>query len=344
MDFLKSSTYFNNTLFQYLMALIIILVGIFSSIFIQWLLQKILTKSLDDSSHLSLWLTKSIKRYTKPLVIYIFITLALQTLTIVSFIKEWITILEYAFGTFFFAQVATTLISLFIKRGINHSDKLVKPLRFFNGLFKFIIWSIALLIFLDNIGIQITSLAASLGIGGLAIAFAAQAIFQDILSYVTISFDQPFDVGDYIVVKDISGTIEYIGLKTTRLRSLLGELVIIPNKVLTDEKIHNYKSLQKRRVVLNIGLTYQTKSEQILQAIHIIESIIKNTEGVEFDRSHFDAYKDSSLNIMTVYYILDPDYICFMDKQQSINLAIKKEFDEQGLNFAYPTQTLFIEK
>ncbi len=345
-EYLNSVSFLNNTLTQYVSVAIIIVIGSFLSIFVEKGLEKIVEKSqTGNDSVLGKWMFTSIKRYTKPFIIYFSITIAIQVLTITSPLKDWIDIIVYAFGIFVFSQIATTLVSLFIKKGIKDGDdKLVKPLRFLNGLFKFIVWTIAILIFLDNIGIEISTLAASLGIGGLAVAFAAQAVFQDLLSYVTISFDQPFNIGDYIVVGEISGTVEYIGLKTTRLRSLLGELVIIPNKTLTNERIHNYKSLNKRRVVLNLGLTYQTSAENLKEIPSIIENIIKNVDGVEFDRCHFNAFNDSSLNFTTVYYILESDYLVFMNKQQEINLEVKRIFDEKRLDFAYPTQTLFIEK
>ena len=345
-EYLNNINFLSNSLLQYCIALIIVLTGTFLSFFIQKSLEKILSKSqISQESVLGKWMSNSMRKYTKPLILYFSVTIALQALTVHNPLAYWLNIIVYAIGILLFSQIATALISLFIKRGINNGDeKLVKPLRFLNGLFKFLVWTIALLIFLDNIGVEISTLAASLGIGGIAVAFAAQAVFQDLLSYVTIAFDQPFDIGDYIVVGEISGTIEYIGLKTTRLRSLLGELVIIPNKVLTNERIHNYKTLNRRRVTLNIGLTYSTTSEQLKEVPTIIESIIKSVDLVEFDRCHFNAFNDSSLNFTTVYYILDADYKLFMDKQQSINLEIKRIFDEKNLNFAFPTRSIFIEK
>lgn len=346
LNYLNNIIYFNNSLTQYLTVVLIIFIGTLLSLFIEKSLEKLVEKSIiKEDSVLKSWMFSSIKKYTKPFIIYFSITIAIQVLTITNPLSYWLNILIYAFGIFVFSQVITALVSLFIKKGLRDGDdKLVKPLRFLNGLFKFIVWTIALLIFLDNIGVEISTLAASLGIGGIAVAFAAQAVFQDLLSYITIAFDQPFDVGDYIVVNDISGTIEYIGLKTTRLRSLLGELVIIPNKVLTNERIHNYKTLNRRRVNLNIGLTYSTSSDQLKEVPKLIETIINNVEGVEFDRCHFNAFNDSSLNFTTVYYINDADYKSYMDKQQSINLEIKKQFDEKGLQFAFPSRSIYIEK
>ncbi len=345
-DYLNNIEFFSNSLLQYCMALGIILLGMFLSIFIQKSLENFLAKSqIASDSVLGKWMSTSMRKYTKPFIFYFSFTIALQSLTIHNPLAYWLNIIVYAVGILLFSQITTALISLFIKRGINKGDeKVVKPLRFLNGLFKFIVWTIALLIFLDNMGVEITTLAASLGIGGIAVAFGAQAVFQDLLAYVTIAFDQPFDVGDYIVVGEVSGTIEYIGLKTTRLRSLLGEMVIIPNKVLTNERIHNYKTLNRRRVTLNIGLTYSTTSEQLKEVPSIIENIIKNVDGVEFDRCHFNAFNDSSLNFTTVYFILDSDYKIFMDIQQRINLEIKRIFDEKALNFAFPTRSIFIEK
>lgn len=338
--------FLNNSLLTYAIATTIIILGFLFSFSIQKILNTLFTKKQKNKdSIISKWLDNSIKIYTKPIFIYFSIVISLETLIIGDPLKRILDIIIYAYGVFLAAQLLSSLISLFIRKGIKSGGtNLVKPLRFLNGVIKFVIWTIALLIFLDNIGFQITTLAASLGIGGIAVAFAAQALFQDLFSYITISFDQPFDVGDYIVVGNQSGYIERIGIKTTRMRSLIGELIIIPNQILTSERIHNYKTLNERRVNLDIGLTYQTSSKQLAEIPTIIEEIISNVEGVTFSRCHFNKFNPSSLNFEVIYYIQNADYMIFMDKQQIINLKIKEIFDEKGLDFAYPTQTLFIEK
>ncbi|MFH1380461.1 MAG: mechanosensitive ion channel family protein [bacterium] len=209
---------------------------------------------------------------------------------------------------------------------------------------KFAVWSIAAIILLDNLGFKISTLVAGLGIGGVAIALAAQAILGDLFSYITIFFDRPFELGDFIIIGDYLGTVEHIGIKTTRIRSLGGEELIFSNTDLTNSRVRNYKRMQKRRVVFKLGLTYQTTSAQIKEAPVIIKNIFKTVKDTVFDRVHFLAFGAFSLDIEVVYYVLSADYNKYMDIQQEINFKIKDEFEKKGLEFAYPTQTLFVNK
>ncbi|MFH1246058.1 MAG: mechanosensitive ion channel domain-containing protein, partial [Candidatus Omnitrophota bacterium] len=154
--------------------------------------------------------------------------------------------------------------------------------------------------------------------------------------------DRPFEIGDFIIIEDFLGTIEHIGIKTTRIRSLSGEQVIFSNTDLTGSRVRNYKRMDKRRVVFKLGVTYQTSLKQLKSIPQIIEKIIKSIPDTLFDRAHFFAYGDSSLVFETVYYILSNDYNKYMDIQQMINLSIKENFDAEKIEFAYPTQTLYV--
>ena len=140
------------------------------------------------------------------------------------------------------------------------------------------------------------------------------------------------------------GTVEYIGIKTTRIRSLGGEQVIFSNTDLTDSLVRNYRLMEKRRVLFRIGVTYQTSLKQLKEIPKIIENIIKGTKDAAFDRAHFFSYGDFSLIFEVVYYVIGPDYNKYMDIQQEINFAIKEEFEKRGIEFAYPTQTLYLQK
>ena len=183
-----------------------------------------------------------------------------------------------------------------------------------------------------------------LGVGGIAIGLAAQAVLKDLFSYFSIIFDRPFEVGDFIIVGDLLGTVEYIGAKTTRLRSLGGEQLIFSNTDLTDSRIKNYKRMEQRRVLFQFGIVYQTPYEKLQQIPSIVKKIIEDVEDTIFDRTHFSSYGDSNLVFEVVYYVVGSDYNKYMDIQQSINLAIFKEFETRGVEFAYPTQTLYINK
>jgi small-conductance mechanosensitive channel len=204
------------------------------------------------------------------------------------------------------------------------------------------LWSFALLLALDNLGFNITALLTGLGIGGVAVALAAQNILGDLFASISIALDKPFIIGDFIVVGDQMGTVEYIGLKTTRLRSLSGEQIVFSNTDLLNSRIHNYKRMMERRVLFSFGVIYQTPANLLERIPAMVREIIEQQEHTRFDRTHFKAYGDSSLDFEVVYYVLDRDYNVYMDKQQAINFALFRRFETEGIEFAYPTRTLFV--
>ncbi len=207
------------------------------------------------------------------------------------------------------------------------------------------LYSLIALIALDNLpNVNVTSLIASLGVGGIAVALAVQNILADLLASLSIALDRPFVIGDYIVVDDHSGTVEHIGLKTTRVRSLSGEQLIIANNDLLKSRIRNYKRMQERRVVFTIRVTYQTPYDRLVRIPTMIREIIEAQPQTRFDRAHFSTYGDFSLDFEIVYYMLDPNYTLYMDTQQAINLALFRRFAEEGIDFAYPTQVLYTKK
>jgi small-conductance mechanosensitive channel len=213
-----------------------------------------------------------------------------------------------------------------------------------NFILKLTLWSVIVLLTLDNLGFDVTALVAGLGVGGVAVALAVQSILGDLFASLSIVLDKPFVIGDFIIVDDYLGTVEHIGLKTTRIRSLSGEQLVFSNADLLNSRIRNFKRMFERRVVFTIGVTYQTPLEKLEIIPKIIREIIESKELTRFDRSHFKEYGDFSLNFETVYWVLQPDYNTYMDIHQSINLEIYKRFAEEGIEFAYPTQTLFIQK
>ncbi|MFQ5457713.1 MAG: mechanosensitive ion channel family protein [Myxococcota bacterium] len=206
------------------------------------------------------------------------------------------------------------------------------------------LWGIGIVFVLDNLGIRVTGVVAGLGIGGIAVALAAQAILEDAFSSFSIFLDRPFEVGDFIIVDDLMGVVKNVGFKTTRIRSLGGEELIFANKDLTNSRIQNYKRMQERRIAFTLGVVYQTPRETMKRIPDMIRAIVEGVEGARFDRAHFKSYGASSLDIETVFYVQSPDYNTFMDIQQAINFAIMEAFEREGIEFAYPTRTLFIEK
>jgi small-conductance mechanosensitive channel len=207
---------------------------------------------------------------------------------------------------------------------------------------KVVVWSIVLLLVFDNLGFDITTLIAGLGIGGLAIAMASQQVLSDLFASLSILIDKPFRVGDFIIVGELMGTVEKVGLKTTRLRSLSGEELIFSNGDLLASRVRNYKTMEERRVVFTIGVEYNTPSEKLKRIPQIIRDAVESNATTRFDRCHFSRYGDFSLNFETVYYVLMADYTAYMDIQQSINLRIYEAFEQEGIVFAFPTQTVHL--
>lgn len=186
---------------------------------------------------------------------------------------------------------------------------------------------------LDNLGYEVSTILTGVGIGGIAIAFAAQNIIGDLFNYFVIFFDKPFEVGDAINVDDKNGTIEYIGLKTTRLRSLTGEQIVISNSDLTKSRVHNFKRQDTRRVQFNVTVTYHTDTDHLRKIPLLVKEIITATESTQFDRAHFARFTEYGLVFEVVYFVTIADYLKYMDIQQEINLKIMEAFKQEKIDF-----------
>jgi small-conductance mechanosensitive channel len=211
-----------------------------------------------------------------------------------------------------------------------------------SAIARLALWLIGALFVASNLGLNVSSVIAGLGIGGVAVALAAQAVLKDTFSAFAIWMDKPFEVGDFIIVGDMLGTVEYVGFKTTRLRSLGGEQLVFSNTDLTDSRVRNYKRMAERRVVLNFGVVYQTSVESLRDIPQVVREIVESQERTRFDRAHFQGFGDSALNFEAVYYVLSPEYNVYMDTQQAINVALIEELRKRGIEFAYPTQQLYV--
>lgn len=209
---------------------------------------------------------------------------------------------------------------------------------------RVLIWVVATLLVLSNLGYNISTLLAGFGIGGLAIAFALQKIFEDIFASFSIYFDKPFRRGDYIVIGADSGVVKHIGIKSTRVQTLQGEELIVSNTELTTVRVHNYKNMEERRIVFNIGVEYGTSNVKMKKINEIVKKAIIKAKLAKFDRVHFNAFLDSALNFEIVYHMKSSDYTKYLDTQQEINLEIKKEFEKAKIEMAFPTQTVFVKK
>jgi small-conductance mechanosensitive channel len=206
------------------------------------------------------------------------------------------------------------------------------------------VWSVLVLVLLSNLNVNVTTLVAGLGIGGIAVALALQNVLGDLFASLSILLDKPFAVGHFVVIDDIAGTISHVGLKSTRVRSLSGEEIVLANAELLKTRIHNYKRLLERRVLFGFGVTYDTGHEKLVAIPSAVREIVESVPKTRFDRAHFKEYGDSSLNFEVVFFVLDPDYNIYMDTQQAINLGIYQRFEQDGIEFAFPTRTLYVSR
>ena len=200
---------------------------------------------------------------------------------------------------------------------------------------RLVLWAIVLLLGLDNLGVNVTALIAGLGVGGIAVALAAQNILGDAFSSLSIVMDKPFVVGDFVVVDEYSGTVDRIGLKTTRLRGLGGEQLVFSNSDLLKSRIRNYRHLQERRIAFSFGVEYETALPVLEKIPEMVHDIVRSQELTRFDRAHFKAYGDSALEFECVYFVLAPEFNRYMDIQQAINFELFRRFASEGIGFAY---------
>jgi small-conductance mechanosensitive channel len=312
-----------------------------------FLLQR-LSKMTSGGHHRLLSYPRQLIEATRlPFLIGIALLVGASQLTLTVRLAKWV---DYAWILVLVSQVALwaqRLVGVTVSRSFER-QKTVNPAAathlMLGGLIaRIFIWTIAALITLDNFGFNISTLMASLGIGGIAVALAAQNILGDLFASVSIALDKPFVLGDFIIVDDYMGTVEYVGMKTTRLRSLGGEQIIFSNSELLKNRIRNYKRMQERRVVFEFGIAYETTLPEVEAIPQRVQKIIEHQkELARFDRAHFKGYGDSALQFEVVYYVLSADYNQYMDIQQAINLALLRDFRERDIGFAYPTRTLYI--
>lgn len=340
--------FWGNRIWDYLVACILLVVGVLViNIVVRYFIRRLKKIAGKTASTIDDFIASVLEKIGIPFLYLLLIYVSIKSLTFSPYIEKGLNYSVLAVVLIFSARLITMIISYGLKIYLTRRGDGLTLERSMKGILivvKVLVWAGAVIIFLDNLGIKVTAVVAGLGIGGVAVALAAQAILKDLFSYFSIIFDHPFKVGDFIIIDDYLGTIEYIGIKTTRIRSLGGEMLIFSNSDLTDSRLRNYKLMEKRRVVFKLGVVYQTPLKQLKEMPKIIENIIKNIKDTTFDRAHFFSYGDFSLIFEVVYYVISPDYNKYMDVQQEINFCIKEDFEKRGIEFAYPTQTLFIDK
>ena len=240
-------------------------------------------------------------------------------------------------------KLITVHVDSYKERMVEEDAGAVTTVQAVGFLGRLVLYTVVFLLALDNFGVRVTALIASLGIGGIAVALAIQNILGDLFASLSILLDKPFVVGDFLIVGEYLGTVENVGLKTTRIRSLSGEQIIFSNNDLLNSRIRNYRRMYERRVPFSIGVTYQTTQRQLEAIPGILKEIVEAQEQVRFERAHLKEFGDFAITFEIVYYVLVPDYTIYMDIQQAINLLIYGRLEKEGIAFAYPTQTLHVE-
>jgi small-conductance mechanosensitive channel len=345
-DFL-SRTYFDNTIQDYLIVAGAIIIGIILIPLFRKLLLRPFRRLADKTdTKIDDYIIDSLEDFGFPIL----------KLTIVYFGIKYLNLTEkaekYIFGafvvivTYYVVRLVSSSVLMLLQSYVRRHDdgeEKVKQLGGIMLLINMFIWAIGALSIFSNLGYDVTTIIAGLGIGGIAIALAAQNILGDLFNYFVIFFDRPFEIGDFIVIDDKKGSVEHIGIKTTRLKGLGGEQLIIANSDLTNSRIHNYKRMNRRRIAFTVGVVYETSLDQLKEIPDIIKAIMTTTKDTTLDRVNFLTYGDFSLKYEIVYFVETADYNRYAEIQEKINLKLFEEFKQKNIKFAYPSQTIFME-
>jgi small-conductance mechanosensitive channel len=291
-----------------------------------------------------------LKNIKKPIYFVVLLIGVYTALNVLTFLVDFKLIIGYIFiiseillATFIITRVVNVVIAWYSekqkKRGVSEHILFVLK-RIING----IIFLFAFLIILYVFRIDLSGIVVGLGVGGIAIAFALQNVLSDAFSAFSIYFDKPFEIGDFIIIGDNAGTVKKIGMKSTRIQLLQGEELVVANSVLTTTNVRNFKKMQKRRIAFTFGVTYSTPVAKLRKIPDMVKSIIEKSNLTKVERIHFKEFGDFSLNYEVVYYLNSRDYAKFMDVQQEINLSIKEAFEKEGIEMAFPTQTIYLNK
>jgi len=306
-------------------------------------LKKLAEKTENDIDDTFVVVIKSLK---PPFYSFLAFYVATFFLEIGDIFKKAIDIILIIWIVIQIIMVVQILIDYVVRKRMGEEeDKAAEnAINILGKLSKWVLWIFGALLIFSNLGFDVTSLIAGLGIGGIAIALALQNTLSELFSSFSIYFDKPFAPGDFIVVGDKKGVIEKIGIKTTRMRALQGEEIVISNKELTSAQIQNFKKMQERRNSFSFGVAYETPIDKLKKIPGIVKDIIEGIESTRFDRAHFNRFDDSALNFDVVYYVESAEYAKYMNIQQEINLKIMEAFEEMGVGMAYPTQTVYLAK
>jgi small-conductance mechanosensitive channel len=343
MDFLTETVYFGNTLYQYLTFLGVLAAAFFAVHLLgKMIAGRLRAWSKKRENATGDFIVLGLRQYALPAAYFFAVFLSAHILTLSDQLEKTLGYALALLATYLGAAFLSKLAAIFLARAVKGGAGSEDAVRWMAGIAKAVIWAVAAILLLDNLGVKINTLVTGLGIGGIAIAFAAQSVLTDIFCFFTILLDKPFVIGDFIIAGENMGTVEHIGLKTTRLRALGGEQLVVSNADLTSARVSNYKTMTRRRVVITVCVTYDTSPELLGQIPETVAEILDGIEGATFNRAHFSAYGSYSLNFEIVYFVESADYAHYMDINQLFNLRLMEAFRKLGVRFAYPTQTLFV--
>jgi small-conductance mechanosensitive channel len=349
-DLLESYVWSGNTALEYLIAFGVFVLSLVVLKFVQVVivsrLKKFAKKTTTDLDDTAIAIFQSIK---PPFYLLASLYVGLQYLQLTGVVGQIFYVLLVVVVVYEVVRALEKVLDYWMyrqsqKQGDGNFEQSKSMMRILKIVAKTTLWVIALLMILSNLGINITSLVASLGIGGLAVALALQNVLSDLFSSFSIFIDKPFEVGDYIKIGTDSGTVERIGMKTTRMRTLVGEELVVSNKELTTARVQNFKRMERRRELFSLGVAYETTKEKLEKIPELIKQAVEAVDHTEFSRCHFSTYGDFSLNFETVYYIDEADYTVYMDARQTVNFNIFEAFAKENVEFAYPTQLVYTKK
>jgi small-conductance mechanosensitive channel len=347
MEDLLNATFLGMPVSQWLTAAAVAVGGFVLALLVRWIAAWIVRRRGDaEEGHAGfLFALRMVQNFVFPVLVIGGLYLGVNVLAIEGELGTFVSAAFVILFSFAVIRFLVAIVNELFRNAAVRTEHLdlsrIRPLR---SISIFLIWIAGLLFLLANLGFDITAVVAGLGIGGIAIALAAQALLGDLFAYFVILFDKPFELGDFLIFGDILGSVERIGVKTTRLRSLGGEQIIVSNSDLTNSRVRNYKRMEKRRVVFKVGVVYGTPFEQVKEIPGLLRTAVEREELAIFDRAHFASYGDWSLVFEVVYNVASPDYNLFMDIQERINLAIYESFSERDIEFAFPTQTVHLER
>jgi len=340
--------YFDNTIKEYLFVLgAIIIVWVILQLIKKWVLALFRKLTSKTQNNIDDVLVSALEKFIIPYLYIVINFFIIRQLTLPLKLDRILDVALTIITVIFAARLINHAIHFSIQQYMERRDEGPARMKQLSGVLlviKIIVWSVGLIFFLDNVGYDVTTIIAGLGVGGIAIALAAQNILGDLFSYFVIFFDKPFEIGDFIVMGDKMGTVERIGIKTSHVRSISGEQLVMPNAELVKSVIHNFKRLEKRRVIFKVGVSYSTSAENLSAIPTIIRDAILVHEKTTVDRSHLQGFGESSINFETIYFVESAEYNVYMDINQAVCMQVLQQFRHIGIEIAFPTRTLFVEQ